>query len=86
MSDELVVGRCVPAGNVGGVCSSCGGLLDTREQRLCTCLDVLRGGERGVSEGELARVYTKYRYSLWGCDYITFEGFRLAVKELLKGG
>ena len=85
MTYELVVGRCVPLNDVSGVCGRCGGLLDTREQRVCTCADVLRGGERGVSESELTRVWTKYKNRLWGTDFMGPDEFRMAVNELLRG-
>lgn len=89
MSDELVMGRCVPVGDVGGVCGRCGGLLDTREQRVCTCLDVLRAGERGagvrkqVTDSQISDVFAKYRYGY--TPFIDRDSFILAVKELLKG-
>ena len=78
-----VVGRLVPASGGGGVCDRCGGVLDTRESGVCVCFSGVRGGESGISEGELTRVWTKYRNRLWGTDFMGPDEFRMAVKELL---
>jgi len=89
LSDGLVVGRLVPAGNVGGVCGRCGGLLDTREQRVCTCSDVLCAGERRagngkqVTDSQISDAFAKYRYGY--THFIDRDSFFLAVKELLRG-
>lgn len=85
MTDELVVGRLVPASGSGGVCDRCGGLLDTRQSGLCVCLSSLRASQSRISESELARVWAKYKNRLWGTDFMGPDEFRMAVKELLKG-
>ena len=88
MSDELVVGRLVPASGSGGVCDRCGGVLDARESGLCVCFSGLRSGEPRVSESKLITdsqihdVFIKYRYGY--TPFIDRDSFMLAVKELLK--
>ena len=82
---EVVVGRLVPLSGGSGICPSCGGVLDAGKQGVCVCFSGLRSGEPRVSESELARVWSKYRHRLWGTDFMGYEDFRYAVRELLSG-
>ena len=89
MSDELVIGRLVPASGGSGVCDRCGGVLDARESGLCVCFSGLRASEPRVSESKLITdsqihdAFIKYRYGY--TPYIDRDSFMLAVKELLRG-
>ena len=89
MTDELVVGRLVPASGSSGVCDRCGGVLDAGQSRLCVCFSGLRAGEPRVSESErvtdsqIHNAFMKYRYGY--TPFIDRDSFMLAVKELLRG-